>query len=86
MLNLPTLNTHNMQFHYVCFCFVLQPLVECYTQVREKGKGVQLRLSETWYREYQVKMCKMVDCHYLHCLSECVVPFVATTDSKAYFY
>lgn len=31
-----------------------EPLVECYTQVREKGLGVQLKLSESWYREYQV--------------------------------
>ena len=34
------------------FCF--QPLVECYTKVKENSFGVQLRLSESWYREYQV--------------------------------
>ncbi|KAK7488679.1 hypothetical protein BaRGS_00020132 [Batillaria attramentaria] len=38
----------------VIFCQHKEPLVECYTQVREKGLGVQLRLSESWYREYQV--------------------------------
>lgn len=31
-----------------------EPLVECYNLVQEKNLGIQRRLSETWYREYQV--------------------------------
>ena len=40
------------QYIYMLFCF--QPLVECFTKVKENSFGVQLRLSESWYREYQV--------------------------------
>ncbi|CAG5136895.1 unnamed protein product [Candidula unifasciata] len=38
----------------VVYCQYLEPLVECYTQIKKKGIGLQLRLSETWFREYQV--------------------------------
>uniref|UniRef100_A0A2K5H8J4 tRNA (adenine(58)-N(1))-methyltransferase non-catalytic subunit TRM6 n=1 Tax=Colobus angolensis palliatus TaxID=336983 RepID=A0A2K5H8J4_COLAP len=36
------------------FCFCLQPLLECYTKLRERGGIINLRLSETWLRNYQV--------------------------------
>ncbi|BFZ07485.1 hypothetical protein BsWGS_10524 [Bradybaena similaris] len=38
----------------VVYCQYLEPLVECYTQVKKQRMGLQLRLSETWFREYQV--------------------------------
>ncbi|XP_076463840.1 tRNA (adenine(58)-N(1))-methyltransferase non-catalytic subunit TRM6-like [Babylonia areolata] len=38
----------------VVFCQHKEPLVECFTKVKESGCGIQLKLSESWYREYQV--------------------------------
>ncbi|XP_059147970.1 tRNA (adenine(58)-N(1))-methyltransferase non-catalytic subunit TRM6-like isoform X4 [Physella acuta] len=38
----------------VVYCHLLEPLVECYSQVKAKYTGAQIQLSETWYREYQV--------------------------------
>ncbi|GFR93152.1 tRNA (adenine(58)-N(1))-methyltransferase non-catalytic subunit TRM6 [Elysia marginata] len=38
----------------VVYCQHLEPLVECYTRVKENHAGLQLKLSETWYREYQI--------------------------------
>ncbi|KAL8611138.1 hypothetical protein ACOMHN_064428 [Nucella lapillus] len=35
-----------------------EPLVECFTAVKENGLGIQLKLSESWYREYQVLPCR----------------------------
>ncbi|RUS81681.1 hypothetical protein EGW08_010543, partial [Elysia chlorotica] len=37
----------------VVYCQYLEPLVECYTSVKENHAGLQLKLSETWVREYQ---------------------------------
>ncbi|XP_050406117.1 tRNA (adenine(58)-N(1))-methyltransferase non-catalytic subunit TRM6 [Patella vulgata] len=31
-----------------------EPLIDCYMKVKGSGKGVNLQLTETWYREYQV--------------------------------
>uniref|UniRef100_A0A8C4T3E7 tRNA (adenine(58)-N(1))-methyltransferase non-catalytic subunit TRM6 n=1 Tax=Erpetoichthys calabaricus TaxID=27687 RepID=A0A8C4T3E7_ERPCA len=31
-----------------------EPLIECYTKLRERGGVISLRLSETWLRQYQV--------------------------------
>ena len=33
---------------------VLQPLIDCYMKLRDKGGLVCLKLTETWLREYQV--------------------------------
>uniref|UniRef100_A0A0B7AXE2 tRNA (adenine(58)-N(1))-methyltransferase non-catalytic subunit TRM6 n=1 Tax=Arion vulgaris TaxID=1028688 RepID=A0A0B7AXE2_9EUPU len=38
----------------VVYCQFVEPLVECYTEIKKRGIGIQLRLSETWFREYQV--------------------------------
>ena len=34
--------------------FVFQPLMECYVTLREKGTAINIRLTETWWRHYQV--------------------------------
>ncbi|KAM8946240.1 tRNA (adenine(58)-N(1))-methyltransferase non-catalytic subunit TRM6 [Pelodytes ibericus] len=38
----------------VVYCQYREPLLECYTKLREKGGVVNLKLSETWLRNYQV--------------------------------
>ena len=38
-----------------CVCFVLQPLLDCYVQLRNRGGVVNMKLSETWLREQQVQ-------------------------------
>ncbi|KAK7103104.1 tRNA (adenine(58)-N(1))-methyltransferase non-catalytic subunit TRM6-like [Littorina saxatilis] len=38
----------------VVFCQHKEPLVECYSVVKESGRGVQMKLAESWYRHYQV--------------------------------
>nr|XP_060642091.1 tRNA (adenine(58)-N(1))-methyltransferase non-catalytic subunit TRM6 [Anolis sagrei ordinatus] len=39
---------------FVVYCQHKEPLVECYTKLREKGGVINLKLSETWLRSYQV--------------------------------
>uniref|UniRef100_A0A8D0GRJ5 tRNA (adenine(58)-N(1))-methyltransferase non-catalytic subunit TRM6 n=1 Tax=Sphenodon punctatus TaxID=8508 RepID=A0A8D0GRJ5_SPHPU len=39
---------------FVAYCQYKEPLLECYTKLREKGGVVNLKLSETWLRNYQV--------------------------------
>ncbi|XP_056423799.1 tRNA (adenine(58)-N(1))-methyltransferase non-catalytic subunit TRM6 isoform X2 [Hyla sarda] len=39
---------------FVVYCQYKEPLLECYTKLREKGGVINLRLSETWLRNYQV--------------------------------
>ncbi|XP_060088695.1 tRNA (adenine(58)-N(1))-methyltransferase non-catalytic subunit TRM6 [Heteronotia binoei] len=39
---------------FVVYCQYKEPLLECYTKLREKGGVVNLKLSETWLRNYQV--------------------------------
>ncbi|MBN3301534.1 TRM6 methyltransferase, partial [Amia calva] len=39
---------------FVIYCQYKEPLIECYTKLREQGGVVSLRLSETWLRHYQV--------------------------------
>ncbi|XP_036406189.1 tRNA (adenine(58)-N(1))-methyltransferase non-catalytic subunit TRM6 [Megalops cyprinoides] len=39
---------------FVVFCQYREPLIECYTKLREQGGAINLRLSETWLRHYQV--------------------------------
>lgn len=45
-----------LQSSYFIFCLVpLQPLIECYTKLKEVGGTVSLRLTDTWLRHYQVR-------------------------------
>ncbi|KAM6458788.1 tRNA (adenine(58)-N(1))-methyltransferase non-catalytic subunit TRM6 [Liasis olivaceus] len=39
---------------FVVYCQYKEPLLECYTKLREKGGVVNLKLSETWLRNYQI--------------------------------
>ncbi|NXG51202.1 TRM6 methyltransferase, partial [Psilopogon haemacephalus] len=39
---------------FVVYCQYKEPLLECYTRLRERGGVVNLKLSETWLRNYQV--------------------------------
>ncbi|KAM6144366.1 tRNA (adenine(58)-N(1))-methyltransferase non-catalytic subunit TRM6 [Erethizon dorsatum] len=39
---------------FVVYCQYKEPLLECYTKLRERGGVINLRLSETWLRDYQV--------------------------------
>uniref|UniRef100_A0A8C5N2W5 tRNA (adenine(58)-N(1))-methyltransferase non-catalytic subunit TRM6 n=1 Tax=Leptobrachium leishanense TaxID=445787 RepID=A0A8C5N2W5_9ANUR len=39
---------------FVVYCQYREPLLECYTKLRERGGVVNLKLSETWLRDYQV--------------------------------
>ncbi|XP_053140779.1 tRNA (adenine(58)-N(1))-methyltransferase non-catalytic subunit TRM6 isoform X2 [Hemicordylus capensis] len=39
---------------FVVYCQYKEPLLECYTKLKEKGGVVNLKLSETWLRNYQV--------------------------------
>ncbi|XP_077169321.1 tRNA (adenine(58)-N(1))-methyltransferase non-catalytic subunit TRM6 [Paroedura picta] len=39
---------------FVIYCQYKEPLLECYTKLRERGGVVNLKLSETWLRNYQV--------------------------------
>ncbi|KAM5163379.1 tRNA (adenine(58)-N(1))-methyltransferase non-catalytic subunit TRM6 [Mantella aurantiaca] len=39
---------------FVVYCQYKEPLLECYTKVRERGGVINLKLSETWLRNYQV--------------------------------
>ena len=34
--------------------FVFQPLMECYVNLRERGTAINIHLTETWWRHYQV--------------------------------
>ncbi|KFO72986.1 tRNA (adenine(58)-N(1))-methyltransferase non-catalytic subunit TRM6, partial [Cuculus canorus] len=39
---------------FVVYCLYKEPLLECYTKLRERGGVINLKLSETWLRNYQV--------------------------------
>uniref|UniRef100_V9KR93 tRNA (adenine(58)-N(1))-methyltransferase non-catalytic subunit TRM6 n=1 Tax=Callorhinchus milii TaxID=7868 RepID=V9KR93_CALMI len=39
---------------FVVYCQYREPLVVCYTNLRERGGVVNLKLSETWLRHYQI--------------------------------
>ncbi|XP_023656130.2 tRNA (adenine(58)-N(1))-methyltransferase non-catalytic subunit TRM6 [Paramormyrops kingsleyae] len=39
---------------FVVYCQYREPLIECYSKLRELGGVINLRLSETWLRQYQV--------------------------------
>jgi len=38
----------------VVFCQYIEPLKDCYTYIKDQQLGLQLRLTETWFRKYQV--------------------------------
>lgn len=39
---------------FVVYCQYKEPLMECYVNLREKGTAINIHLSETWWRHYQV--------------------------------
>ncbi|XP_010207149.2 tRNA (adenine(58)-N(1))-methyltransferase non-catalytic subunit TRM6 isoform X1 [Colius striatus] len=39
---------------FVVYCQYKEPLLDCYTKLRERGGVINLKLSETWLRNYQV--------------------------------
>ncbi|KAI4871633.1 hypothetical protein NFI96_010506 [Prochilodus magdalenae] len=39
---------------FVVYCQYREPLIECYTKLREQGGAISLRLTDTWLRHYQV--------------------------------
>ncbi|KAK2531827.1 Trmt6 [Columba guinea] len=39
---------------FVVYCQYKEPLLECYAKLRERGGVINLKLSETWLRNYQV--------------------------------
>ncbi|XP_068198370.1 tRNA (adenine(58)-N(1))-methyltransferase non-catalytic subunit TRM6 [Antennarius striatus] len=39
---------------FVVYCQYKEPLIECYTKLKERGGTVSLRLTDTWLRHYQV--------------------------------
>lgn len=34
--------------------FILQPLMECYVNLKEQSGAINIQLTETWWRHYQV--------------------------------
>lgn len=39
---------------FAIFCTFQEPLVDCYTQLKNAGNAVFLKLSESWLRGHQV--------------------------------
>lgn len=39
---------------FVVYCEFMEPLTQCFRQLQEKSLAINLRLSDTWTREYQV--------------------------------
>lgn len=39
---------------FVVFCQYREPLIECYTKLREQGGAINLKLTDSWLRHYQV--------------------------------
>lgn len=39
---------------FVVYCQYREPLIECYTKLREQGGTINLRLTDSWLRHYQV--------------------------------
>jgi len=39
---------------FVVYCQYKEPLMECYVNLREKGTAINILLTETWWRHYQV--------------------------------
>jgi len=39
---------------FVVYCQYKEPLMECYVNLREEGTAINIHLTETWWRHYQV--------------------------------
>jgi tRNA (adenine-N(1)-)-methyltransferase non-catalytic subunit len=39
---------------FVVYCEFMEPLVECFEELQRRGLAINLKLSDTWMREYQV--------------------------------
>ncbi|XP_059368166.1 tRNA (adenine(58)-N(1))-methyltransferase non-catalytic subunit TRM6 [Carassius carassius] len=39
---------------FIVYCQYREPLIECYTKLREQGGAISLRLTDSWLRHYQV--------------------------------
>ncbi|XP_062406593.1 tRNA (adenine(58)-N(1))-methyltransferase non-catalytic subunit TRM6 [Sardina pilchardus] len=39
---------------FVVYCQYREPLIECYTKLREQGGVISMRLTDSWLRQYQV--------------------------------
>ncbi|XP_065112421.1 tRNA (adenine(58)-N(1))-methyltransferase non-catalytic subunit TRM6 [Paramisgurnus dabryanus] len=39
---------------FIVYCQYREPLIECYTKLREQGGVINLRLTDSWLRHYQV--------------------------------
>lgn len=39
---------------FVVFCEFIEPLAECFRELQKQGLAINIRLSDTWMREYQV--------------------------------
>ncbi|XP_060773744.1 tRNA (adenine(58)-N(1))-methyltransferase non-catalytic subunit TRM6 [Neoarius graeffei] len=39
---------------FVVYCQYREPLIECYTKLREQGGAISLKLTDSWLRHYQV--------------------------------
>ncbi|XP_041951614.1 tRNA (adenine(58)-N(1))-methyltransferase non-catalytic subunit TRM6 [Alosa sapidissima] len=39
---------------FVVYCQYREPLIECYTKLREQGGAISMRLTDSWLRQYQV--------------------------------
>lgn len=39
---------------FVVYCQYIEPLIECYTKLRERGGAICLKLTDSWLRQYQV--------------------------------
>jgi len=40
--------------NFVVFYEYIEPLLECFLELQKRGLAINLRLTDTWYREYQV--------------------------------
>ena len=50
-----------------------QPLMECYVNLREKGTAINIHLTETWWRHYQVSLS---DYEYYHSSLDSVLVYL----------
>ena len=46
---------HSVCVTWLVDCCDIQPLIDCYSKLRETGRVVLMSLSETWLRSYQVR-------------------------------
>lgn len=60
-------------------CLLLQPLIECYKKLKERGGTVSLRLTDTWLRRYQVGAFVLWICAVLCFLSHSFLTLIPYT-------